>query len=343
MTDDRLTTDAAAQHRRAHDWLKPRTNVLLVTHRKPDGDALGSTIGLARFLAAGKIRARIALFDPFPARYQALQPLATFVDWSEVASNLAGYDALVICDTCALGQLPDVADALPTAPPTLIIDHHVTGDPLGERADDLKWIDPSASATCLMIAEMLHSIEPTHLRDREIASALFCGLATDTGWFRYSNADARTHRIVAELLESGMDHAKLFRTLSETDPPQRFALLGRLLSSFEHLCAGQLVVLSIRRQDFDDTNSTPAMTEDLVNAVSSMRGLEVTVMLTELEQNQIRINFRSKSRVDVSEIARSFGGGGHIRASGATAEGAFEAVRDQVVQRLQSALMSAGS
>jgi phosphoesterase RecJ-like protein len=207
---------------------------------------------------------------------------------------------------------------------------------LREGPDDLKICDPSAAATCVLLAEWVLALgEPI---DADLSAALFIGIATDTGWFRYSNADARTYRLAAALVAAGVNPAPLNRSLYERDPIGRLRLQGRLLETMEMRCGGKLAVLRLRQSDFMACQADASMTEDLVNAPGTLDGLEATVMFTEQEDGIVRVNFRSKERIDVGALAARFGGGGHARASGARISASWENATTQVISALESAL-----
>ena len=327
----------ANEYARIDAWLGQYQRPLVVSHRRPDGDALGGLAAVGRALAQRGQAPVIALFDAYPPRYDLLANAVPWRLWSEPPEpGVAECDALVIVDTCSYQQLAPLAGYLKSPPPTLVIDHHATADRIGERESDLRVIDPNASAACVLIAEWLQqSAAPL---DVATATALYVGVATDTGWFRYSNADARTLRVAADLLEAGVATDTVYRALHEQDPRQRFALSARLLETMQVRDDGRLVVLTLRRRDFADTGADRSMTDDLVNLPASLRGLELTVMFTEQEDGAIRVNFRSKGQVDVAALAGQFGGGGHARAAGARLMGDWDAGVQRVIAAAEAAL-----
>jgi len=139
-------------------WLEQARRPLLVTHRRPDGDAIGALAALTLALRELGCEPRPTLFEPFPARYAYLQDLADWHHWPEQRQRLVGEcDAVVILDTCAWSQLEDVADFLPQAPRTLVIDHHPTRDPIATRPGDLQLFDETAGAVCLILAEWVRA------------------------------------------------------------------------------------------------------------------------------------------------------------------------------------------
>ena len=323
-------------HHKLAGWLAKTRRALVLTHQRPDGDALAGAIGAVTLLRAAGATATIALFDPLPARYGPFFSDFTFVAWREVEGSLGEYDGVVIVDTCALGQLePARAWLAGDPPPTLVIDHHVTGDALGRRADDLLITDASAAATGLLLAELIRGQDVP--LDPPTATALFIGLATDTGWFRFPNADSRTFAAAGVLLDHGVAHDWVYRELFEQEPLPKLRLIGRLLSRLTVRCDGRLAIMELRQADLDAAGADASMTADLVNEAGRLADVEVFGLLTEAEPNLVRLNLRSKEQVDVATLAQQFGGGGHARAAGARIAGEWDVTREKVITALEQA------
>lgn len=322
-------------------WLEQSRSPLLVSHRRPDGDALGSLAAMSLALRQRGHGPTALLFEPLPRRYAFLEPLADWRLWDEQASTLAGAaDGVVILDTCSLSQLEPIADFLACAPRTLVVDHHATRDPLGLRDGDLLLIDEAAGANCLILAEWFAAagirLEP------RLALALLTGIATDCGWFRFSNTDARMLRAAAELVAAGAEPARLYAHLYQQEPLARLKLVARVLDSLTLFARGRLAVMTLRPADFDAAGADPSMTEDLVNEAGRLAGAEATILFTE-EEGVIRVNLRSRQvdesePLDVAQIARRYGGGGHARAAGARVRGEWERVVPRIVAEVEEAL-----
>jgi phosphoesterase RecJ-like protein len=263
------------------------------------------------------------------------------VDWrtwdSDRAALAADCDAVIVVDTSAWSQLEPIRAYLDAAPRTLVIDHHATGDALGTRPGDLRLHDESASATCLILAEWAQAVGIR--ASPALARALFVGIATDCGWFRFSNTDARTLRAAAGLMDHGVAASELHAQIYQQDAPEKLRLIGRMLGSLELHAGGKLAVMSLRRADFEATGATAAMTEDLVNEAGRLGCTEATLLLIEQPDGIIRANLRSKTALDVAALAARFGGGGHSRAAGTRLKGAW----DDVVPPLVSATIEAVS
>jgi phosphoesterase RecJ-like protein len=318
-------------------WLEECHRPLLVSHQRPDGDSLGAMAAVSLALRRRALEPATVLFEPLPEAYAFLEVAGNWYVWDEVCDGLAGdCDAVVILDTCALSQLEPIGAFLTTAPRTIVIDHHVTRDPIGTRAGDLRLFDETASATCLIVAEWVRSIGLPF--DEALATALFTGIATDCGWFRFTNTDARTMRMAAELVEAGAGAAGIYSRLYQRDPPAKLALTARALGNLELKADDKLAVMYLRTADFEQTGADSTMTENLVNEAMRLGCTEATLLFVEEPDHTIRVNFRSKRALDVSALARRFSGGGHARAAGARLRGAWDDVVPRVIAETIEAL-----
>lgn len=322
-------------------WRRP----VLITHAKPDGDAIGSLLAMRDLLKDRGIHATPLLFEPLPARYAFLADATDFVvgDANCASAVLAAADSAIIVDTCSYSQLEPVANWLKeTTVPKVVIDHHSTRDPLTQNL----LVDESAAATCLIIYELAQTCGwPI---DQSIASSLFVGLSTDTGWFRHSNTDPRALHAAADLLSSGVKAYELFEALYQQDSAGRIRLLAEALQTMELHCDDRATVMTLSRESFARAKATPADTEDIVNEPLRVASVVVSVLLVEQDDGQIRINFRSKApdrlgvraNIDVAAMAKEFGGGGHRHAAGARSKESLSLVREKVLSRLDAALIS---
>jgi phosphoesterase RecJ-like protein len=318
-------------------WLQECHRPLLVSHERPDGDSLGAIAGMSGALRKRGLAPAAVLFEPLPDPYAFLEPATDWHVWDQTRDVLAGEcDALVILDTCALAQLEPLAEFLAQAPRTLVIDHHVTRDSIATRHGDLRLFDETASATSLIVAEWVRSVGLPF--DEPLATALFAGIATDCGWFRFTNTDARTMRVAAELVAAGADASGIHSRLYLQDPPAKLRLVTRALSSLELKAGDRLAVMYLRRSDFEAVGADGSMTENLVNEATRLGCTEATLLFVEEPDHTIRVNFRSKRVLDVSALARRFGGGGHARAAGARLRGRWDDVVPWVVAETIEAL-----
>lgn len=329
--------DARDEYLNVQTWICGCQRPLLLTHRKPDGDALGALAAMSLGLRALGLDPRPTLNEPFPMRYALLEGGVRWWNWAREGGSLrAECDAVIVLDTCAWSQLEDFAEHLRHAPRTLVIDHHATRDSIGTRPGDLCVVDESAGATCLILAEWLRAVGVS--LTPECATALFVGVATDCGWFRFANTDARMLRTAGELADAGAAVAPAYRAIYEQDAPGRLRLIGRMLAALELECNGKLAVLKLRRKDFEAAGADRTMTEDIVNEAGRLAGVEGVILFVEEADGTVRVNFRSKERLDVAALASQFGGGGHTRAAGARTKGTWDEVVRGVLAAARTAL-----
>ncbi len=332
------------QFREAADWITKRRHPLLLSHAKPDGDALGSLAALHALMNNRGDHATAVLFDSLPDRFAFLDPCGSMViakDAATIAPLLDDADAIVVADTSTYGQLGPAADWLRNAStPILVIDHHQTRDDLADQC----LFDESAAATCSIIFDLARAAGwPI---DIETAQALFVGIATDTGWFRHSNTDARALADSAELISLGVQPFSLHELLYLRDSTARVRLLGEALSTLEFHAADRIAVMSLSQAAFARSSAVMSDTEDIVNEPMRIASVVVSMLLVEQGDGLIRANLRSKPPcprsnrpdVDVAAIANRFGGGGHRRAAGARVDGSLADVSQMIRETIVSCL-----
>jgi phosphoesterase RecJ-like protein len=205
----------------------------------------------------------------------------------------------------------------------IVIDHHAQGDCVGAMI----LVDSKAVSTTAVLMPVLESMDVVISGGVDgVAEALFTGLATDSGWFRYGNAGAEAFAIASKLLARGVDKSRLYEILEETHSPQRLALQARALSSLEYVCDGSVAIQSLRIEDFEGSGGGVEDLTGLVNAPMSVGVVRVSILLSQHGPNLTKISFRSKPPkpgapaadfIDVNALAKRFGGGGHVHAAGA--------------------------
>jgi phosphoesterase RecJ-like protein len=321
------------------DILSRCKRVLLTTHVRPDGDALGSTAALAMGLKQKGIDAQVLLLSHLPRKYAFIfQDNAIVFHDAETAwpagLSLDAFDAFVAVDTGTWSQLPGLQEkVIAFKKPKLVIDHHLTQ----EDWADVKLVIKEAAAAAEIVAEIL-TLWDVKI-DANIASALYVAIASDTGWFQFSNTRPYTMRLAALLMEAGVDTDSLYQLLYQNERKERVALQARALGSLELLKDGRLAVMRISKADFDQTGANVPDTENLINLPLQIASVEVCVLLTEPRDfGPVRASLRSKGQIDVAKFAQQFGGGGHARASGLKLEGDFQAAHDRVVNAMLAAM-----
>ena len=285
-------------------------SMLLVTHGRPDGDGLGSMLALATAARGVGKDVRMLVPDEIPVRLGFMFGPRRPAGIDEFGALSESSDLVVILDTHALAQLDDLGEALGRlSDKIVIIDHHSTGDAIGETA----WVDTSAAATGVMVGEVIDALKWP--MDATIAEFLLTAVLTDTGWLRFANTDGRCLRAVAHWTDMGVRPDILYRKIYQNDRPQRFLLMVKLLQSMEFYFDSQLAVMVLRSGDFDETGALRSETENMVNEALRIGTVESAILLVE-DDAQVRVSLRSRDGVDVASLAGQFGGGGHRRAAG---------------------------
>jgi bifunctional oligoribonuclease and PAP phosphatase NrnA len=317
------------------DTLARAKRVLVTTHVRPDGDALGSSAALVLGMKQKGVDADVLLLSHLPRKYAFTYDEAGVRHVDVEAGfpadfSLDGYDALVVVDTGTWSQLPGLKERVESWPrPKVVIDHHLTQ----QGWADLKLVDTSAGACAEIIAELLERWG-VKLNDK-MATALFVGIVADTGWFMFSNTRPVTLRTAAKLMEAGVDTDRVYQLLYQNERAERIALHTRGLAGLELLDNGRVAVMRIRKADFAAAGAHVNDTENLINLPLQIRTVEVSVLINEpLDAGPVRVSLRSKGQVDVARFAEQFGGGGHARAAGLKLEGPLDAVHDRVVGAL---------
>lgn len=316
--------------------------VLVTTHIRPDGDALGTTVALILGLRKKGIDAELLLLSRLPRKYSfiVMDNKINYHDaeqgWPAALNDLSRFDLLVSCDTGTWNQLPGLQERVKNwSAPKLVIDHHLTQEDWASA----KLVVTEAAAAAEIVAELLDQWNISF--DREIGTALFLGIATDTGWFQHSNTRPYTLRLAARLIEAGVDTNQMYQLLYQNERTERIVLQARAQQSLELLADGRLAVMRVTRQDFQDTRADVPDTENLINIPLQIRTVQASILMTEpLEGGPIRVSLRSKGHVDVARFAERFGGGGHARAAGLKITGNLEQAHDAVVLAMVEALGS---
>ncbi|MGH7176461.1 MAG: DHH family phosphoesterase [Tepidisphaeraceae bacterium] len=305
------------QYQQLIDALSSMKRVLITTHVRPDGDALGSCAAVSLGLRKVGIESQILVLTHVPTKYAFI-----FDDYQipyldvelGYATNftLDDYDGLLVVDTGTWSQLPGLRDRVERwGKRKLVIDHHLTQ----ENWADVKLVVSEAAAAGEIVAELLARWNIA--LDSPIATAIFLAIASDTGWFQFSNTRPSTMRLAATLMEAGVDTDRMYQHLYQSERPQRVALQTRAMQSMQLLADNTVAVMTIEKNDFVQTGAGVPATENLINIPLQIGSIEVSMLFVEPpEGGPIRVSFRSKGRIDVSKFAERFGGGGHARASG---------------------------
>lgn len=303
--------------------LQAARTLVLTAHVNPDGDAIGSTLGLKHVLEALGKRVTVLLDDDIPAGFAVLPGYDALRRPSEGES--IDCDLFVVLDTMTdrIGKTAEVVHA----PRLLNIDHHHTNP--GNNKEDL-YLDASRAATCEIVYDLAKAMNATI--PESAAMCLYTGLATDTGFFRFSNAAAHTYRAAADLIDAGAQPNVISEAL-EIKPMQTVKDLGEALAQFELFADGKAAGIFLTQEQTARMEST----ETFIGHIRVIDGVDVAVVLKCKEPELCRVSMRSK-RVDVSRIATQFDGGGHVRAAGCTLKLPFEEARKTIMAAIEQAI-----
>lgn len=315
---------------RIADLIRANRKFLLTTHEGPDGDALGSLLGTQHMLESiGKdsVMFLAAKEFPLPIEYRHL-PLEDV--FHEAPVDLR--DRVVIFLDCGnIDRMP--VDFLRDGGKTVVnIDHHHDNTRFGE----FNFVDPGASSTAEIIYEL--AVELDVKVTPAMARALYIGIVTDTGKFMYDSTDTRTHEVAAALVRAGVDIDDVNRRLYESVPIEKLRLLSRALDKVQLLCDGQLIVTCITEDDYREAGAGEEMTEGIIDHLRAVDGIRAAAVIRDQVSRGPavrKISLRTgDEQTDVSVIARSFGGGGHVRAAGCATELSFEEIIPLICEAL---------
>ncbi len=304
--------------------LQSYKRIMIGTHSRPDGDAVGSVLALARVLGKNPGQEVVACVDQLPPGLAFLPGTDRLTLWPAVPEDFQP-EVFVALDCGSAARLGDGYPYFVSARLRINIDHHISNDFYG----DYNLIDPDAAATGEIIYFLLKEMKvPLSI---QTAACLYAAIATDTGSFRFTNTTATTHRIAAELHETGLDCFALSQQLFDTRTPQEIRLLAAVLGTFDLALDGRVAILTIRQTMLDDHDILDAEAENYAGYARSVLGVQVAVLLRE-QADVVRVSLRSRDSTDVNAIAQLFGGGGHQKASGAVIRGTLEEVKERVLQ-----------
>jgi len=305
--------------------IKDGVRFLVASHGSPDGDALASTMALTLALREMGKDAVAYNQDGVTGEMSFLPGSDTLV--SELDKD-ERFDVGFVLDS---GELRRAGAHLRQHCAMLVnIDHH----PHSEHFGAIHYVDEEASSTGALIYRILsaagHEISPS------VATCLYSAILADTGSFRYSNSNPEAFHIAAEMVEIGVSPWDVAANLYENRPEQRLRLLSKALETLTVSDCGRYGSISVTESMYGETGAVAEHTDGFINYPRSIRGVEVALFFRETGSRQFKIGFRSKGRVNVGQIARELGGGGHHNAAGATLEGSLEEIQRAVFSRLEN-------
>jgi len=309
--------------------IQERQSFLITSHARPDGDAIGSAVGLMHLLDALGKDVQVAFADPIPQIYGYLPGVERISHTLPAAPPDAAI--LLECDSIERSGFHCICAGF-----TINIDHHKSG----RRFAAYNWIDPAAPAVGAMIYEL--AVASGVPISAALATCLYTAVLTDTGSFTYSATTARTFALAEHLVSSGADAHQIAQSVYFSNPPAKIRVLGLALNNM--VLEGEVAHAWITESEMACAGAVPEDCEGVVNYLIGIAGIETAAFLRELplsgSEREYRTSLRSKGSVDVSLVAERFGGGGHCNASGCTLHGPLDAARARVVAELHAAVRS---
>ena len=312
-------------------------DIALTTHVNADGDGAGSEAALAGWLLERGRRVAITNPTPFPDRFSYMLPEG--VDVLEPGTALdqraRNADLLVVLDTGEPGRIGRLAKTLRERA-VVVVDHH---PPSAEGIEGPGVRDPSACATGELVYD-LFTLAGAETWTEAMIQGLYAAIETDTGSFRFANTTARTHAIASDLLRRGVDPEAVYRRLHGAVPVERIQMLRVALDHLETDPELPITWITIPRVVTHEMGATADDLDGMAEYARNVRGTEVALMFRETLDGATKVSLRSNGEVDVNAIAREFGGGGHVKASGALISGPLESTRPRVLEEARRAVRS---
>lgn len=310
--------------------LSSRDDFVICGHVNPDGDCVGSQLALASALRAlGKTVTCVFAQDiPYESTLACLPGFDGIIPSAEFAGAVDTFIAVDVSDAKRMG---DAAKLFENASYRIIIDHHE----VDTRTSELNYVEPDAAATSMIIWDLIGCFDVE--RDTDMAACTYVGLMTDTGRFQFQNTDARAFSAAAEMVASGADPASLSTAIYQNRTRASVALEHIMLGNIIYDDERQFVLSWVSRDDMESVGAKRSDAESLIDTLRSIRGIRVACILRG-EDGCVRGSLRAKDATDVARIARMYGGGGHVAASGFTIHDTMDVARNSVLATLQKEL-----
>ena len=316
-------------------------NCILTTHVNADGDGTGSEAAVASWLGANGKHVRIVNPTPFPHAFRFLlddESIIADAGSAEAERSIAAADLLIVLDTAEITRIGRVAKAV-SGRRIVVIDHHLPTDTT-LRGECIQ--DPTACATGELIFDLLTLAGVARPWPQQIRNGVYTAVVTDTGSFRFSNTTRRTHAVAGDLIEQGVDPELMFRHIYATVPLHRIELLKHALEHLDIDPQFPITSITIRRGVMEKLGATSDDLDGIIDHARSIEGTEVAILFRETSDGATKVSLRSAGAANVNAVARLFGGGGHVKASGALIGAPLQDARARVLDATRAALQQAG-
>ncbi len=311
------------------ELIENKQNFAITTHVRPDGDGIGSSLGLCWLLRSLGKQAEVIVSDGIPATYNTLPGADEIIHVSEVNGK---YDAVFVIE-CSDVERPGILNLENQF--TVNIDHHTTCEHFGS----INWIDPTASAVGEMIYNLCKAIGGRI--SREIAECLYMALVTDTGSFHFPNTTERTLKVASELVKAGVKPAKISEAVYNSYPWSRIELMSQVLSTVKRDATGRVAWMRQTLEMREITGMADGDNNGFVNIPLAAKEIVASIYMREVRPNFYRVSLRSKGTINVARVAEMFDGGGHKNAAGCRVEGDWDEAERQIVAAVIEAVNEA--
>ena len=304
---------------------------VITSHHNPDGDAIGSEIALAEYLKFRNKTVSIINNSATPGNYQFLDKNQEILLYDKEEHNqlLDHVDVFLILDISDWGRLRELGDIIKASSASKVcIDHHH----VDYKFADVDIIYEQASSTGELLFEFLQTVN--FLINQRTAIALYTCILTDTGSFRFSNTTSKTHEVACELLKVGINTKEIYSLVYEKNSRSKMALMGEALFNLNYECNGKIAWFVLSNEMFEKHQACRWDTEGFPELPRTIEGVEVSLMFTELNADEVNISLRSKGKIIINSVAQKFGGGGHNFAAGAKINKNFEEIAPNVLEEL---------
>ncbi|MBQ3119168.1 MAG: bifunctional oligoribonuclease/PAP phosphatase NrnA [Clostridia bacterium] len=291
--------------------LKKAEHIAIFTHQNPDGDALGSSFAVKYALESIGKRATIYLEKPMHEKFNFLGTDYEIAD-ENTESNA---DCAIVLDCGEYSRLGNTAETCKKIPELLCVDHHKTGETFGK----FYYNEPDAAATAQIVYKLVNLI--TKNVSQKAYEAIYTGMSTDTGHFKFSNVNPETFRIAAKVLESGINHRKITTIIYDTVKREKMMFLGAATERVQFFHDGKIALLDCPSEFLKEYGLTYDDVDELPNIPLNLEGVLVSVLVKDRDENSKRVSLRTKDVIDVSEVAQKFSGGGHKSAAACVISG----------------------
>lgn len=305
-------------------WMfKKNKKFLISSHKNLEGDAIGSQLALAELLKGMGKDVILLSPEPVPESYSFLPGVKRIKNAAK--NKRFDYDVFCVVDCTDIDRIGYIKKIIDLKKPLINIDHHISNTYFGT----INWVEPDISCTG---EQIYHLFKEANIPIKKNAALyIYVATLTDTGSFRYSNTTADTHKIVAELIEKGLNPTQIYRKIYEEAHRSRLALLSSVLSTLDISRDGKAAWIRITKDMLKKHKTGMRGTEDFINFPRSIKGVRIAMAFREIGKDIIKVSFRSNEGVDVCRLAKLFGGGGHPSASACTLRGSMPEVEESVL------------